>query len=89
MNVIKCLSEEMKEPIIIQSVLRSLPMRFDPKISFLEERENLDMISMDELHEIFIADEMRTLHENPSSKEAFKESKKRKKKRHAKSKFRM
>ena len=35
-------------------------MRFDPKISALEERENLDSISMDELHGIFTAYEMRT-----------------------------
>jgi hypothetical protein len=42
----------MKEPIIVQKVLRSLPMRFDPKISSLEERTNLDTLSMDELHGI-------------------------------------
>ena len=39
-------------------------MRFDPKISTLEEGENLDSISMDELHRIFIACEMRTEQEN-------------------------
>jgi hypothetical protein len=35
-------------------------MRFDPKISSLEERQDLSMLSMDELHEIFTAYEMRT-----------------------------
>jgi hypothetical protein len=35
-------------------------MRFDPKISALEERADLDSISMDELHGIFTAYEMRT-----------------------------
>jgi hypothetical protein len=35
-NAIIGLGEEIKESIIVQKVLRSLPMRFDPKISTLE-----------------------------------------------------
>jgi hypothetical protein len=55
-------------------------MRFDPKISSLEEREDLATLSMDELHGILIAYEMRTEQDNPPRKEAtFKESKKTKK----------
>jgi hypothetical protein len=54
------LREEVGESMIVQKVLRYLPMRFDPKILALEEREELGMISMDELHGIFIAYEMRT-----------------------------
>ena len=50
----------MDEYIIVQKVLRSLPIRFDPKVSTLEERIDLDSIIMDELHGIFIAYEMRT-----------------------------
>jgi hypothetical protein len=70
------LGEEIKESIIVQKVLRSLPMIFDPKISALEERADLDSIRMDELHGIFIAYEMRNEHENPDIKEAsFKASK--------------
>jgi hypothetical protein len=34
-------------------------MRFDMNISSLEEREDLGMINMDELHGIFTAYEMR------------------------------
>jgi hypothetical protein len=80
-NAIIGLGEEVDESIIVQKVLRSLPMRFDPKISTLEEREDLDSISMDELHGIFTAYEMRTEQENPGIKEAtFKASKKSKKK---------
>jgi hypothetical protein len=60
-------------------------MRFDPKISTLEERVDLDSISMDELHGSFIAYEMRTKQKNPSIKEtsfkAYKKSKKRERKR--------
>jgi hypothetical protein len=33
-------------PVIVQRVLRSLPMRFDPKISSLEEITDLAMLSM-------------------------------------------
>jgi hypothetical protein len=58
-NAIIGLGEEIEEYLIFQKGLRSLPMRFDPKISTLEERAYLNSISMDELHRIFIAYEMR------------------------------
>jgi hypothetical protein len=75
------LGEEIKESVIVQKLLRSLPIRFDPKISTLEERLDLNSISMDELHGIFTAYEMKTEQENPDIKEAaFKASKKSKKK---------
>jgi hypothetical protein len=75
------LGEEIKESVIVQKVLRSLPMRFDPKISTLEERADLNSISMDKLHGIFTTYEMRTEQENPDIKEeAFKASKRSKKK---------
>jgi hypothetical protein len=59
-NAILGLGEEIKEFVIFQKVLRSLSMRFDPNISTLEERADLNSISMDELHGIFTAYEMRT-----------------------------
>jgi hypothetical protein len=64
-------------------------MRFDPKISALEERAYLATLSMDELHGILIAYEMRTKQNNPSKKEAtFKASKKtRKNKKKSKSNY--
>jgi hypothetical protein len=46
-NAIIGLGEEIKESVIVQKVLRSLPMRFDPKISSLEERSYINSISMD------------------------------------------
>jgi hypothetical protein len=80
-NAIIGLGEEIKESVIVQKVLISLPMRFDPKISTLEERKDLDSINMDELHGIFIAYEMRTEQENLDIKEAaFKASKRSKQK---------
>jgi hypothetical protein len=75
-NAIIGFGEETKESVIVQKLLRSLLMRFDPKISTLEERADLDSISMDELHGIFTTYEMRTEQENPDIKEAtFKASK--------------
>jgi hypothetical protein len=59
-NAIIGLGEEIEESVIVQKILRFLPMRFNPKISTLEERSYLDSISMDELHGIFIAYQMRT-----------------------------
>jgi hypothetical protein len=57
-------------------------MIFNPNISELEERLDLNSISMDELHGIFTAYEMRTEQENPDVKEAtFKASKRSKKKK--------
>ena len=51
-------------------------MRFNPKISTLEKRSDLNSIIMDEMHGIFTAYEMRTEHENLDVKEAaFKASK--------------
>jgi hypothetical protein len=80
-NAILGLGEEIKESVIVQKVLRSLPMRFDPKISAIEEREDIKSISMDKLHGIFTTYEMRTEQKNPYIKEAvFKASKRSKKK---------
>jgi hypothetical protein len=82
MNEFIGLGEEIEESVIVQKVLRSLPMRFNPKISTLEERLDLNSIVMDELHGIFTAYEMRTEQENPDVKEAaFKASKRSKKKK--------
>jgi hypothetical protein len=66
--------------MVMQKVLRSLRVRFYPKISSLEEKMDLDKLSMDELHGIFTSYEMRIEKENTVTKEAmFKVSKKTKK----------
>ena len=80
-NPIIGLGEEIEESVIVQKVLISLPMRFNPKISTLEERAYLNSISMDKLHGIFTAYEMRTEQENLDVKQAaFKASQRSKKK---------
>jgi hypothetical protein len=45
-NAIIGLGEEIEESVIVQKALRSLPMRFNPNISALEEILNLNSISM-------------------------------------------
>jgi hypothetical protein len=81
-NAIIGMGEEIEESIIVQKVVGSLPMRFNPKISALEEISDLNSISMDKLHGIFTAYEMITEHENPDVKEAaFKASKRSKQKK--------
>jgi hypothetical protein len=80
MNAIIGLGEEIKEYVIVQKVLRSLPMIFNPKISALEEISDINSIRMDKLHGVFTAYEMRTEQENLYVKEAaFKASKRSKK----------
>jgi hypothetical protein len=41
-NAIIGLGEEIEESVIVQKILRSLPMRFNPNISTLEERLDMD-----------------------------------------------
>ena len=59
-NIIKGLGEKVEEPVIVQKILRSLPMRFYSKILAIEERSDLDTIIVDELHGILTTYEMRT-----------------------------
>jgi hypothetical protein len=59
-NIITGLGEEIEGLVIVQKILRSLPMGFDPKVSSLEERVYLATLSMDELHGILKAYEIRT-----------------------------
>ena len=78
MNIIRGLGERIEESVIVQKILRSLPMRFDSKISAIEERSDLDTMTVDELHGTLTTYEMRTKHEDPSGKEvAFKATNKR------------
>ena len=58
-NSIRALGDYLEYKIIVQNVLISLRMRCYANISTLEDRENLDELTMDELHAILIAYEMR------------------------------
>jgi hypothetical protein len=35
-NAMKSLGEKIEEPSLVQKILRSLPDRFNPKVSFIE-----------------------------------------------------
>ncbi|KAJ8636298.1 hypothetical protein MRB53_010565 [Persea americana] len=76
-NSIRELGEEIKEPVIVKKVLRSLQPRFDSKVSAIEEAKDLNAFSMDELHGSFTAYEMRIGKTSTSDREvAFKVQKK-------------
>ena len=64
-NTIKGLGEKVEELIIVQKVLRSLPLIFNLKVSTIEEMKDLDRLTMDELHGILTICEIRTKKENP------------------------
>jgi hypothetical protein len=54
-NIIRGLEENIENSIIVKKILRYLLMRFDPKISFLEEQQYMATLRMDKLHGIIIA----------------------------------
>ena len=58
-NAIRVLGGEIKESEVVDKVLRTLPMKYDSKVSTLEERNDLKLMTIDELHGIFTAYEMR------------------------------
>ena len=75
-NTIIGLGEKVEELMIVKKVLRSLPLIFDAKFSAIEEMKDLDSLTMDELHGILTAYEMKTKKENPiKRKTTFKASK--------------
>jgi len=75
-NIIKGLGETVDEKTFVQKLIRSLPMRFNPKISSLEDRKYLDKLTMDEFHVIITTYEMWIGQEEVPKKEAsFKASK--------------
>jgi hypothetical protein len=59
-NVIKGLGEEIDELLVVQKVLRSILMKYDSKVSAIEETRDLTKMTMYELHGSLIAYEMRT-----------------------------
>ena len=57
-NIVGGLGETINEKFIVQKVLSSLPMRFNPKISTLEDGKELEKLTIDELHGIITACEI-------------------------------
>jgi hypothetical protein len=72
-NTIRGLGVEVSDNDIVEKILRTLPILYNPKVSTLEDRENLDKLTMDELYGIITTYELRLGHENlPQGKAAFK-----------------
>ena len=69
-NTIIGLGEEVEEAIVVRKVLRTLPKRFNPKISSVEERTDLKTMTVEQLHGTLVAYEMRIEDEDTSRKEA-------------------
>ena len=67
-NTMRGLGKEVKETVVVQKILRSLPSRFNPKVSAFEDRDTLDQLKLDELYGILITYEMRI--EDPKPKQA-------------------
>jgi hypothetical protein len=75
-NSMKALGETIGEPSLVHKILRSLPDRFNPKVSAIEELNDLKTLSFDQLLGMLIAYEMRIVTDKPTSREAsFKEDK--------------
>jgi len=51
-NTLEGLGELVETKIVVRKILRTLPTRFNPKVSILEDRSNLTNVSIDELHGI-------------------------------------
>ena len=46
-NVIRVIGGKLKEKDVVRKVLRMFPMKYDSKVSTLEERYDLDQVTVD------------------------------------------
>jgi hypothetical protein len=69
-NAMKALGETIGEPSLVYKILRSLPDRFNPKVSSIEELNDLKTLQFDQLLGTLTAYEMRIVKDKPTSKEA-------------------
>jgi hypothetical protein len=75
-NSIRAAGEEITDKPIVKKIKRSLPMKYDANISSIEDRFDLDTLTVDQLHGIFTAYEMRTGNDKSTKDETiFKASK--------------
>ncbi|XP_059070607.1 uncharacterized protein LOC131860243 [Cryptomeria japonica] len=80
-NALKGLGDTVEDKTMVHKILRTLPLKFDVKVSVVEEMLDLNKLTIDKLYGILTAYEMRTNVENPSKRETtFKASKKGKEK---------
>jgi hypothetical protein len=75
-NSMKGLGEKIEDVFLVQKILRSLPNRFNPKVSAIEELNDLKTLSIDQLLGSLTSYEMRISKDKDTSREApFKEDK--------------
>ncbi|XP_059066326.1 uncharacterized protein LOC131857646 [Cryptomeria japonica] len=75
-NSIRGLGETLEEKVVVKKVPRSLTPKYDSKVSALEERD-LNKLTIDEMHGVLTAYEMRISEDiQPSKETAFKTQKK-------------
>ena len=80
-NNMKALGETIKEAIIVQKILRSLPSSFNPKVSAIEETVDLETLTMNQLLGNITTYEMRLPQRKSNVREApFKIEKKKEEK---------
>jgi hypothetical protein len=69
-NAMKELGEKIEEPSLVQKILRSILDRFNPKVSAIEELNDLKTLEFDQLLGTLTAYEMRIVKDKPTSREA-------------------
>ena len=68
-NAVRGLGQNVSDDETIDKVLRTFPMIYNPKVSTLEDREDISKLTLDELYGILIAYELRIRRENHSKEE--------------------
>ena len=68
-NAVRGLGHNVLDDKIVDKVLRTLPMVYNPKVSTLEDWEDINKLTLDELYGILIAYELRIGRENHSKEE--------------------
>jgi hypothetical protein len=69
-NAMKGLGEKFDDSLLVQKILRSLPDKFNPKVSAIEELNDLKTMSIDQLLGTLTAYEMRINKDKSSTREA-------------------
>ena len=69
-NIAKGLGAEIPDSELVEKVLITLPIAYNPKVSTLEDREKLEEITMEELYGILTAYELRLGIDKYSKEEA-------------------
>jgi hypothetical protein len=69
-NAMKALGKTIGEPSLVHKILRSLPDRFNPKVSAIEELNDIKTLSFDQLLGMLSAYKMRIVTDKTTSREA-------------------